>query len=68
MAQCEFCQKSKQFGNFIRHPHSGAWARRAPKKNRVFEPNIQKTKVFLNGSMRSVTICTRCLRTLQKAG
>lgn len=66
MAQCEFCLKSKQFGHHIRHPHSGAWARRAPKKNRVFEPNVQKTRILLNGTMRRVSICTRCLRTLQK--
>ena len=44
MAQCDFCGKSKQFGNHIRHAHSIGWALRAPKKNRVFKPNVQKTK------------------------
>jgi large subunit ribosomal protein L28 len=66
VAQCEFCGKSKQFGNYIRHAHSVAWARRAPKKNRVFNPNVQKTKIMVNGAMRSVKICTRCMRTMQK--
>jgi len=67
MAQCERCGKSKQFGNHIRHRHSVAWARRAPKKNRTFEPNIQKTKILVNGALRTAHLCTRCLRTLQKA-
>lgn len=67
MAQCEFCGKSKQFGRYIRHKHSIGWALRAPKKPRVFNPNVQKTKIMIDGSMRSVKICTRCLRTLQKA-
>lgn len=66
MAQCDFCNKSKMFGNYIRHRHSGAWARRAPKKNRVFNPNVQKTKITIDGVQRSVHICTRCLRTMQK--
>jgi large subunit ribosomal protein L28 len=54
------------FGRHIRHAHSIGWARRAPKKNRVFEPNVQKTKLMLNGSMQKVHVCTRCMRTLQK--
>jgi large subunit ribosomal protein L28 len=54
------------FGNYIRHAHSIGWARRAPKKNRVFKPNVQKTKIMVDGTLRSVHICTRCLRTLQK--
>ncbi len=66
MAQCEFCGKHKMAGHSIQHRHSGAWARRAPKTTRVFEPNIQKTKIMMNGAMRSVHICTRCLRTMQK--
>ena len=66
MAQCDFCGKSKMFGRHIRHTHSIGWARRAPKKNRVFKPNVQKTKLMLDGAMRSVHICTRCMRTLNK--
>jgi len=67
LAQCEYCGKSKMFGRNIRHKHSIAWERRAPKTSRTFEPNVQKTKLMINGVMRSVRICTRCLRTLQKA-
>lgn len=66
MAQCDFCGKTKMHGRYIRHAHSIGWARRAPKKNRVFEPNVQKTRIMINGAMRRVKICTRCLRTQQK--
>lgn len=66
MAQCDYCGKSKMFGNYIRHPHSIGWALRAPRKNRVFKPNVQKKKIMVEGVMRSVHICTRCLRTLEK--
>jgi large subunit ribosomal protein L28 len=32
---------------------------------RWFMPNIQKAKLVMDGKSRSVSICTRCLRTLQ---
>jgi large subunit ribosomal protein L28 len=54
------------FGRTIQHQHGGKWERRAPKKNRAFLPNVHKTKIMLDGAMRSVHICTRCLRTMQK--
>jgi large subunit ribosomal protein L28 len=66
MAQCDFCGKSPQFGNYIRHKHSIGWALRAPRKNRVFKPNVQKTKLMIDGNMRTVHACTRCIRTMQK--
>jgi large subunit ribosomal protein L28 len=60
------CGKTKQHGRYIRHAHSIGWARRAPKKNRVFEPNVHKTRLMLDGRMKRVNVCTRCQRTLQK--
>jgi large subunit ribosomal protein L28 len=66
LANCDFCGKKPMHGRYIRHTHSIGWALRAPKKNRVFKPNVQKTKLMIDGAMRSVHICTRCMRTLQK--
>lgn len=66
MAKCDVCGKTKMFGHTIQYNHGGKWALRAPKKNREFKPNVQKTKVMIDGAMRSVHICTRCLRTMQK--
>ncbi|MDQ2743187.1 MAG: bL28 family ribosomal protein [Chloroflexota bacterium] len=67
MAQCDHCGKTKMFGRHIRNQHSIGWALRAPKKSRVFKPNVQKTRIMVDGVMRSTKICTRCLRTMQKA-
>jgi len=53
-------------GRRIRHKAAGKWALRAPKTNRPFRPNIQRARVLLDGTLRRVNICTRCLRTLTK--
>jgi large subunit ribosomal protein L28 len=66
LAKCDLCGKTKQFGRHIRHAHSIGWALRAPKKNRVFEPNVHKTRLMLEGRMQRKNVCTRCLRTMQK--
>jgi len=66
LAQCEFCGKSKMFGRNIRYNHGGKWELRAPKTNRSFSPNVQRTRILVEGQLRRVHICTRCLRTRQK--
>ena len=59
MAKCEMCGKSPQFGHNVSH------SKRATK--RQFKPNIQRVRVEINGQMRRVHLCTRCLRTLNKS-
>jgi len=66
VAQCDFCGKSKMFGRNIRYNHGGKWELRAPKTNRVFNPNVQRTRILVDGKLQRVHICTRCLRTRQK--
>lgn len=53
-------------GRNIRHKAKGKWTYRAPKTRKVFRPNVHRTTVFLRGEAQRVTICTRCLRTLDK--
>jgi len=60
MAKCEICGKSPQFGHNVSH------SKRAT--NRRFNPNIQQVQIMINGRLRRVRICTRCLRTLNKKG
>jgi large subunit ribosomal protein L28 len=60
MAKCEMCGKGPQFGHNVSH------SKRATK--RQFKPNIQRVRVKVNGQMRRMYLCTRCLRTLNKAG
>lgn len=58
MAKCEICGKRPQFGHNVSH------SKRAT--NRRFNPNIQRVRVIVDGKMRRMRICTRCLRTLHK--
>lgn len=66
MKRCSFCGKGPMVGRNIRHKARGKWTYRAPKTRRVFNPNIQRTTIFLRGERKRVHICTRCLRTLNK--
>jgi large subunit ribosomal protein L28 len=58
MAKCEMCGKSSQFGHNVSH------SKKATK--RQFKPNIQRVRVEVDGQMRRMHLCTRCLRTLNK--
>jgi len=59
MAKCEMCGKSPQFGHNVSH------SKRATK--RQFKPNIQRVRVEIDGKVRRMYLCTRCLRTLNKS-
>ncbi|HET6384084.1 MAG TPA: 50S ribosomal protein L28 [Armatimonadota bacterium] len=59
---CEYCGKGSQFGNNIRHVHSGQWALRAPKTKKAWRPNIQTARVLKNGITTRVRVCTRCMK------
>ena len=59
MAKCEICGKSPQFGHNVSH------SKRAT--NRQFKPNIQRVRVEIDGKVRRMYLCTRCLRTLNKS-
>ena len=54
MAKCEFCDKTVSFGQNVSHSNR--------KTNRMWKPNIRKVKADLNGTVKTVRICSRCLR------
>ena len=58
MAKCEMCDKGPQFGNRVSH------SKKASK--RQFKPNVHRVRVKIDGQMRKMHLCTRCLRTLNK--
>lgn len=60
--QCEICGKKPQYGQNIRHVHSGSWARRAPRTKRRFMPNLQTVNALINGTKQKVRVCTKCLK------
>lgn len=55
MAMCELCGKIGHAGNNVSH------SKRRTKTR--FEPNIQRATLTINGNLRRVSLCTRCLRT-----
>ncbi len=59
MAMCEICGKTKRAGSNVSHSNVHT--------KRVFRPNIQRTKIVVDGRLRRVKACTRCLRTMAKA-
>lgn len=59
MAKCSVCGKGVVFGNCVSHSHI--------RSNRAWKPNIRKVKVEENGTVKTVSICARCLRTMKKA-
>jgi large subunit ribosomal protein L28 len=60
MAKCQMCGKGPQFGHSVSHSKKAT--------NRQFKPNVQRTRVQVDGTWRRMYVCTRCLRTLNKAG
>jgi large subunit ribosomal protein L28 len=58
MAKCAVCGKGVVFGNAVSHSNR--------KTNRSWKPNIRKVRVEEDGTVKTVSICARCLRTMKK--
>jgi len=52
--KCEICGKGPSFGNNVSHANN--------KTRTVWYPNLQKVKAVRNGSISTVKVCTRCIR------
>ena len=50
MAKCDVCGKGVAFGIKVSHSH------------RSWKPNVRKVRAVVNGSVKSMHVCTRCLR------
>jgi len=42
------------FGNNVSHAHNVT--------KRVFNPNLQRVRALVKGSVKTIDVCTRCLR------
>jgi large subunit ribosomal protein L28 len=60
MKKCELTGKGKQYGNNV------SFSQRHTKK--VWEPNLQKKTLFIDGKKVRMKISTAALRTLKKKG
>jgi large subunit ribosomal protein L28 len=52
--RCELCGKGPVVGRNISHAHNVT--------PRRFEPNLQRVRAMINGGIRRLRVCTRCLR------
>lgn len=57
--KCDMCGKTLQFGNRISHSKQHT--------RRVWLPNIQPTTLNVNGVAIRLNLCSRCIRTRNKA-
>ena len=51
---CHICKKKTVAGRQISHAHNVS--------PRTFQPNLQKVRAVVDGSVRRILVCTRCLR------
>ncbi len=55
MAQvCELCGKRPKTGNNVSHANN--------KTKRRFIPNLQRVRAKIDGTVRRIFVCTRCIR------
>lgn len=55
MAQrCDICGKGKMTGHAVSHAHNIS--------SRVWNPNLQRVRALHEGRVRTISACTRCLR------
>ncbi len=54
MAKCCNCGQGVTFGQNVSHSHR--------RTNRAWKPNIRKVKAVVDGTPKTVTVCSRCMR------
>jgi large subunit ribosomal protein L28 len=52
--RCEICGKGPAFGRNVSHAHNVT--------RRRFQANIQSVRALVNGSVKRIKVCTRCIR------
>jgi large subunit ribosomal protein L28 len=53
MNRCFTCGKGVAFGNNVSHANN--------KTRRVWKPNLQVARVVVDGKIKKVKVCTKCL-------
>lgn len=51
---CDICGKKPMFGNNVSHAHNVT--------KRRFNPNLQSVRALVNGSVKRLKVCTRCIK------
>ena len=58
MAKCEICEKTLSHGNKI----SIARSHVSRRTTRTFKPNLRTVKAIVNGQVKKISVCSKCLR------
>lgn len=51
---CTICGKGKKVGNNVSHANN--------RTKRLFYPNLQRVRAIVEGSPKTIKVCTRCIR------
>ena len=51
---CEICGKRRQVGYNVSHAHN--------KTKKVWNPNLQRVRAVIDGQVKRIRVCTRCIR------
>lgn len=51
---CEICGKGRMVGNNVSHAHN--------KTRTSWQPNLQTVKAVVDGKVKRIKVCTRCIR------
>lgn len=51
---CVICGKGKKVGNNVSHANN--------RTKRLFYPNLQRVRAIVEGSPKTIKVCTRCIR------
>ncbi len=54
MAKCEICEKGVSFAMQVSHSHR--------RTNRTWKANVQSVRANVDGQIKKVNICTKCLK------
>ena len=65
--ECELCNKKTQVGQQyarrgLAKAKGGVGRKVTGRSKRKFHPNLQKIRAVVNGSVRRIRVCTRCLK------
>lgn len=52
--KCELCGKGIQYGHNVSHSKR--------RTRRVFKPNLHRVRILVEGQMKRMRLCTKCLR------
>ncbi len=58
MAKCAICDKNINFGNQLSITRSHI----SKRSTRTFKPNIRSVKAIVDGQVKRMSVCSKCLR------